>query len=43
VLVFTGGVGENSAAMRHRICTQFEYLGMALDTEKNQALTLIGF
>jgi acetate kinase len=29
--------------MRHRICTQFEYLGMALDTEKNQALTLIGF
>ena len=43
VLVFTGGVGENSAAMRHRICTQFEYLGMALDIEKNQALKLIGF
>jgi acetate kinase len=43
VLVFTGGVGENSAAMRHRICTQFEYLGMALDIEKNQVLKLIGF
>ena len=43
VLVFTGGVGENSAAMRHRICTQFEYLGMALDADKNQALKLIGF
>jgi acetate kinase len=43
VLVFTGGVGENSAAMRYRICTQFEYLGMALDIDKNQALKLIGF
>jgi acetate kinase len=43
VLVFTGGIGENSAAMRHRICTQFEYLGMALDIDKNQALKLIGF
>lgn len=42
VLVFTGGIGENSAAMRHRICTQFEYLGMALDIDKNQALKLIG-
>jgi len=43
VLVFTGGAGENSAAMRHRICTQFEYLGMELDMDKNQALKLIGF
>ena len=43
VLVFTGGIGENSAAMRHRICTQFEYLSMALDAEKNKALKLIGF
>jgi acetate kinase len=43
VLVFTGGIGENSAAMRHRICTQFEYLGMVLDNDKNQALKLIGF
>ena len=42
VLVFTGGIGENSATMRHRICTQFEYLGMALDIDKNQALKLIG-
>jgi acetate kinase len=43
VLVFTGGVGENSAAMRHRICIQFEYLGMALDTDRNHALKLMGF
>ena len=43
VLVFTGGVGENSAAMRHRICTQFEYLGMSLATDKNHDLKLIGF
>ncbi len=43
VLVFTGGVGENSAAMRHRICTQFEYLGMELDAKKNLDLKLVGF
>jgi acetate kinase len=43
VLVFTGGVGENSVAMRHRICTQFEYLGMELDAKKNLDLKLVGF
>lgn len=43
VVVFTGGIGENSAGMRHRICNQFEYLGMTLDSDKNQELKLIGF
>jgi len=34
-LVFTGGVGENSAAVRAAACTQFEFLGLKLDQEKN--------
>ncbi len=35
-LVFTAGVGENSASMRERICQNLEYLGVKLDAEKNQ-------
>ena len=34
-LVFTAGVGENSASMRVRICQNLEYLGVKLDPEKN--------
>lgn len=34
-LVFTAGVGENSASMRARICQNLEYLGVKLDPEKN--------
>ena len=35
-LVFTAGVGENSAAMRASICEGLEYLGIKLDPEKNK-------
>ncbi len=35
-LVFTAGVGENSASMRARICAGLEYLGVKIDPEKNQ-------
>ncbi len=35
VLVFTAGVGENSASMRERICQGLEYMGVKIDTEKN--------
>ncbi|MDD5863673.1 MAG: acetate kinase [Firmicutes bacterium] len=35
-LVFTAGVGENSASMRARICEGLEFLGVKLDPEKNQ-------
>ena len=35
VLVFTAGVGENSASMRARICQGLEYLGVKIDPEKN--------
>jgi acetate kinase len=34
-LVFTGGVGENSAAVRAGACEAFEFLGLKLDPEKN--------
>ncbi len=35
-LVFTAGVGENSATMRARICKNLEYLGVKIDAEKNK-------
>ena len=34
-LVFTGGVGENSAAVRAAACEAFEFLGVKLDLEQN--------
>ncbi|WP_299557013.1 acetate kinase [Seonamhaeicola sp.] len=34
-IVFTAGIGENSASMRERICKDMDYLGIELDTEKN--------
>ena len=35
-LVFTAGVGENSASMRASICEGLEFLGVMLDPEKNK-------
>ncbi len=35
-LVFTAGVGENSAEMRARICEGLEYMGVKLDARKNR-------
>ena len=40
-LVFTGGIGENSAEIRARICRNLDFLGIALDAEKN-AQTVAG-
>ena len=34
-IVFTAGIGENSAKVRSRICDQLNWLGVALDTEAN--------
>lgn len=34
-VVFTGGVGENSAAVRAGACAAFEFLGLKLDAQKN--------
>ncbi|MFT7900775.1 acetate kinase [Tenacibaculum ascidiaceicola] len=34
-IVFTAGIGENSDVIRKLVCTNMEYLGIELDTEKN--------
>lgn len=34
-LVFAGGIGENSAPIRARICAGLEYLGVAVDPSRN--------
>ncbi|MGI5967827.1 acetate/propionate family kinase [Anaerotruncus rubiinfantis] len=36
-LVFTGGIGENSARARWMICREMEALGIKIDDEKNPA------
>ena len=35
-VVFTGGIGENSADIRKRICEGLEWFGLKLDAEKNE-------
>jgi acetate kinase len=40
VLVFTAGVGENSAQVRAATCERFEFLGLKLDREANELTTL---
>jgi acetate kinase len=35
-LVFTAGIGENSNLVRELVCTNMDYLGISIDTEKNQ-------
>ncbi|HEX8707944.1 MAG TPA: acetate kinase [Pyrinomonadaceae bacterium] len=37
-LVFTGGIGENSAEVRAMICKGLEWMGLELDEERNRAL-----
>jgi acetate kinase len=36
-LVFAGGIGENSAEARRRICEGLEFLGIVLDESRNSA------
>jgi len=36
-LVFSGGIGENSAVLRNRICDGLGYLGIDLDPARNEA------
>ncbi|HEX8138411.1 MAG TPA: acetate kinase [Pyrinomonadaceae bacterium] len=38
-LIFTGGIGENSAEIRARICEGLEWMGLSLDAERNAAQT----
>lgn len=37
-LVFAGGVGENAQSLRSRVCSGFEYLGLAIDEDANTAV-----
>jgi acetate kinase len=43
VLAFTGGIGENSASMRRRICDRLEFLGLYLDEDRNSSPQLDDF
>jgi acetate kinase len=36
-IVFTGGIGENSAEVRAKICAGLEWMGVKLDAERNTA------
>jgi acetate kinase len=36
-IVFTAGIGENSAYIRHRVARRLEFLGAHLDEERNRA------
>lgn len=36
-IIFTGGIGENSATMRSAICTNLKWFGIELDQQKNQS------
>lgn len=38
VVVFTGGVGENSPYTRQEVCKNFEFLGLIFDENKNKDL-----
>jgi acetate kinase len=35
-IVFTGGIGENSATVRAQVCDRLGYMGVALDPEHNR-------
>jgi len=35
ILIFTGGIGENSRLVRENVCTELECFGISIDPEKN--------
>jgi acetate kinase len=37
VIVFTGGIGENSSMVREQVLMDLEFLGIELDKKKNKA------
>jgi len=38
ILIFTGGIGENSEQTRSEVCKDFEYLGLKFDADKNKGV-----
>ena len=39
-IVFTGGIGENDALIRADICTRLAFIGLSLESEKNQSVMI---
>ena len=39
-IVFTGGIGENAAEIRHRVAQRLEFLGARLDEDRNREARL---
>ncbi len=37
-ICFTGGIGENAAEIRRRVCENMEWLGIIIDTDKNEKM-----
>lgn len=37
-IVFAGGIGENSAFIRSRVCSALGGLGIEIDSDKNESL-----
>ena len=40
-LIFTGGIGENSARIRTLVCEKLGFLGIELDAVKNRANEIV--
>jgi acetate kinase len=38
ILIFTGGIGENSVETRENICKDLEYMGLEFDKQKNEGV-----
>jgi acetate kinase len=36
MLVFTGGIGENSVSVREQVCSQLSFLDVHIDPTKNK-------
>lgn len=43
VIAFTGGIGENSALIRSRVCAGLDFLGLDFDEDKNAKVKLTGY
>ena len=39
-IVFTAGIGQNSAVVRHRVAQRLEFLGARLDEDRNRAASV---
>jgi acetate kinase len=37
-IIFSGGIGENAPSIRARICSQFEWCGIVLDSQRNETV-----